>query len=73
MSLIKSFMGRRQFLIATGLASTCALTCKRLAGFETRSAMAAEAEAASRAEQRAARAVCPVACTGCPPRPMTSC
>jgi 2,4-dienoyl-CoA reductase-like NADH-dependent reductase (Old Yellow Enzyme family)/thioredoxin reductase len=42
MNLIKSIMGRRQFLIATGVASTCALTCKKLAGFETRAAMAAE-------------------------------
>ena len=42
MSLIKTLMGRRQFLIAAGVASTCALTCKKLAGFETRAAMAAE-------------------------------
>jgi len=35
-------MGRRQFLIATGLASGCALTCKRLAGFERAAAVAAE-------------------------------
>jgi len=42
MNLIKTLMGRRQFLIATGVASTCALTCKKLAGFETRTAMAAE-------------------------------
>jgi 2,4-dienoyl-CoA reductase-like NADH-dependent reductase (Old Yellow Enzyme family)/thioredoxin reductase len=42
MNLIKTLMGRRQFLIATGVASTCALTCKKLAGFETRAAMAAE-------------------------------
>jgi len=43
MNLIKTLMGRRQFLIAAGVASTCALTCKKLAGFETRAAMAADA------------------------------
>jgi len=42
MNPIKTFMGRRQFLIAAGVASTCALTCKKLAGFEARAAMAAE-------------------------------
>ncbi len=42
MNLIQRLMGRRQFLIATGVASTCALTCKKLAGFEARVAMAAE-------------------------------
>jgi 2,4-dienoyl-CoA reductase-like NADH-dependent reductase (Old Yellow Enzyme family)/thioredoxin reductase len=42
MSLIKSLMGRRQFLIATGVASGCALTCNKLAGFEAKSVMAAE-------------------------------
>jgi 2,4-dienoyl-CoA reductase-like NADH-dependent reductase (Old Yellow Enzyme family)/thioredoxin reductase len=42
MNLVKTLMGRRQFLIASGVASTCALTCKKLAGFETRAAMAAE-------------------------------
>jgi thioredoxin reductase len=42
MNLIKTLMGRRQFLIATGVASGCALTCKKLAGFETSAAMAAE-------------------------------
>jgi len=42
MNLIKTLMGRRQFLIAAGVASTCALTCKKLAGFEIRAAMAAE-------------------------------
>jgi len=42
MSLVQKLMGRRQFLIAAGVASTCALTCKKLAGFETRTAMAAE-------------------------------
>jgi hypothetical protein len=41
-------MGRRQFLIATGVASTCALSCKKSAGlinnqgFETNVATAAE-------------------------------
>jgi len=39
---MKSLMGRRQFLIASGVASGCALTCKRLANFETRVAMAEE-------------------------------
>jgi len=33
MSLIKTLMGRRQFL-AAGMASTCALTCKKMMGFE---------------------------------------
>jgi hypothetical protein len=42
MNLIKSLMGRRQFLIATGVASGCALTCNRLAGLEAKSVMAAE-------------------------------
>jgi len=42
MNPIKTLMGRRQFLVAAGVASTCALTCKKLAGFETRAAMAAE-------------------------------
>jgi len=47
MSLIKALMGRRQFMIAVGLASTCALTCKKLAGFKTRAAMAADTAAAA--------------------------
>ncbi len=34
MNLIQKLMGRRQFLMAAGLASTCALTCRRLAGFQ---------------------------------------
>jgi 2,4-dienoyl-CoA reductase-like NADH-dependent reductase (Old Yellow Enzyme family)/thioredoxin reductase len=42
MNLVQKLMGRRQFLIATGVASTCALTCKKLAGFEAGTAMAAE-------------------------------
>jgi thioredoxin reductase len=42
MNLIKSLRGRRQFLIATGLASTSAFAWKRLTGFETGTAMAAE-------------------------------
>jgi NADPH-dependent 2,4-dienoyl-CoA reductase/sulfur reductase-like enzyme len=45
MNLVQKLMGRRQFLIATGVASTCALTCKKLAGFQTRAAMAADAAA----------------------------
>jgi len=32
MGFIRSFMGRRQFLIATGMASTCALAGKKIAG-----------------------------------------
>ncbi len=42
MGMIKTLIGRRQFLIAAGIASTCALTCKKLTGFETPGAMAAE-------------------------------
>ena len=47
MKLIKSLMGRRQFLIAAGVTSTCALTCKKIAGFidpgfQTGAAMAAD-------------------------------
>jgi 2,4-dienoyl-CoA reductase-like NADH-dependent reductase (Old Yellow Enzyme family)/thioredoxin reductase len=42
MNPIKTLIGRRQFLIATGVASTCALTCKKLAGFQMDTAMAAE-------------------------------
>jgi 2,4-dienoyl-CoA reductase-like NADH-dependent reductase (Old Yellow Enzyme family)/thioredoxin reductase len=42
MSLIKTLMGRRQFLMAAGLASTCALTCKKLAGLKMPGAEAAE-------------------------------
>jgi len=42
MNLIKALMGRRQFLMAAGVASASALTCKKLAGFEARAAMAAE-------------------------------
>ncbi|MBN1625866.1 MAG: FAD-dependent oxidoreductase [Deltaproteobacteria bacterium] len=42
MNLIKTLMGRRQFLMAAGAASACALTCKKLARFEVRAAMAAE-------------------------------
>lgn len=42
MSLVEKLMGRRQFLIASGLASGCALTCKKLAGFQTDVVMAAD-------------------------------
>jgi len=48
MNIVKSLMGRRQFLIATCVASTCALSCKIIAGlinnpgFETNVATAAE-------------------------------
>jgi len=41
MNLIQRLMGRRQFLMAAGVASTCALTTKKIASFETRAAMAA--------------------------------
>jgi thioredoxin reductase len=57
MNLIKTLMGRRQFLVAAGVASTCALTCKKLAGFETRAAMAAEQ--ATTASIKAAGNRCP--------------
>jgi 2,4-dienoyl-CoA reductase-like NADH-dependent reductase (Old Yellow Enzyme family)/thioredoxin reductase len=57
MSLIQKLMGRRQFLIATGVASTCALTCKKLAGLEVNAAMAAEK--ASVANIKAAANRCP--------------
>jgi len=57
MNLIKTLMGRRQFLVAAGVASTCALTCKKLAGFETRAAMAADA--AATAAMKAAGNRCP--------------
>jgi thioredoxin reductase len=57
MNPFKTLMVRRQFLAATGVASTCALTCKKLAGFETRAAMAAE-EAAT-AALKAAGNRCP--------------
>jgi len=50
-------MGRRQFLMAAGAASTCALTCKKLAGFQARSAVAAEEAAA--ATTKAAGNRCP--------------
>jgi len=42
MNLIKTLMGRRQFPIAAGVASTCELTGKKLAGFQTHAATAAE-------------------------------
>jgi hypothetical protein len=42
MNLIQRLMGRREFLIAAGLASGCALTCKKLAGFQSSVAMAAD-------------------------------
>ncbi|MBN1626474.1 MAG: hypothetical protein JW944_08100, partial [Deltaproteobacteria bacterium] len=47
MSIIKTLMGRRQFLIATGVASTCALTSNKLARFEARTAMAAGASSSA--------------------------
>jgi ketosteroid isomerase-like protein len=42
MDQIQKAMGRRQFLIATGVASTCALASKQIPGFGARAAMAAE-------------------------------
>ncbi|MBN1625809.1 MAG: hypothetical protein JW944_04730, partial [Deltaproteobacteria bacterium] len=47
MNLLQRLMGRRQFLIATGLASGCALTCKKLADFQIRTVMAADKAATS--------------------------
>ena len=49
MNLIQRLMGRRQFLMAAGLASACALTCKKLAGFIDRNSQAGVAMAAGRA------------------------
>jgi len=46
MSLIKTLMGRRQFL-AAGMASTCALTCKKMMGFEASAEEKAAAAAAA--------------------------
>lgn len=43
MNLIRAMMGRRQFLLAAGAASACALTHKQLAGFYARDASAADA------------------------------
>ncbi len=57
MNPIKSFMGRRQFLMAAGAASACALTCKKLAGFGANAAMAAEA--ATGDGKKAAESRCP--------------
>ncbi|MBN1626397.1 MAG: FAD-dependent oxidoreductase [Deltaproteobacteria bacterium] len=57
MSLIKTLMGRRQFMIAAGFASTCALTCKKLADYKIRAAMAADTAAA--ASVKAAGNRCP--------------
>jgi 2,4-dienoyl-CoA reductase-like NADH-dependent reductase (Old Yellow Enzyme family)/thioredoxin reductase len=42
MNPFKTLMVRRQFFAATGAASACALTCKKLAGFETRALAAVE-------------------------------
>jgi len=47
MKLIKTIMGRRQFLMAAGAASTCALAGKKLAGIQANTAAAAETAAAS--------------------------
>lgn len=59
---LKSLMGRRQFLIAAGVTSTCALTCKKLAGFVDRNlspASAMAAEQASLAKMKATASRCP--------------
>jgi len=47
MNLIKSLVRRRQFLLATGLGSTCALTCKEIVGFINPAVQANAALAAS--------------------------
>jgi len=49
MKLIQKFMGRRQFLMTAGLASGCALTCKKLTGFMDRNTQAASLAAADKA------------------------
>jgi ketosteroid isomerase-like protein len=50
MNPVKSLMGRRQFLMAAGAASAGALTYNKLAGFESRAAMADEKAAAAGAK-----------------------
>jgi thioredoxin reductase len=62
MSLIKALIGRRQF-IAASIASTCALTGKRLAGLEPTAAVAAKAAGQS---ANAAPAIHGVAGNRCP-------
>lgn len=57
MNLFRSFLGRRQFLMTAGLASGCALTCKKLAGFQTKVTMAAEQAAAAGVKASASK--CP--------------
>ncbi len=62
MKMIEKLMGRRQFLVAAGLTSTCALTCKKLAGFMERNgqpATATAAEQAMAASMMAAGSRCP--------------
>ncbi len=49
MNIIRKLMGRRQFLMATGLGAACALTCKKLAGFIDRNLIASSAFAAEKA------------------------
>jgi 2,4-dienoyl-CoA reductase-like NADH-dependent reductase (Old Yellow Enzyme family)/thioredoxin reductase len=49
MNLIQKLMGRRQFLIAAGLTSGCALTCKKLAGYMDRNVQAGSLTAADQA------------------------
>jgi len=63
MSFIKTIMGRRQFL-AAGVASTCALTCRKIAGLHANAVAAAEQVA--RANQAGAAGTVKVAGSSCP-------
>ncbi len=64
MSLIKTLIGRRQFLAAS-VASTCALTCKKITGLEAAAAQAAAAAAAPAAGESTS-AILGVAGKECP-------
>jgi hypothetical protein len=60
MGILKSFIGRRQFLVAAGATSTLAVTCKKLAGVFAvgsmpREAIAADEPATDALEKRLAR------------------
>ena len=62
MNIIQKLMGRRQFLIAAGVTSTCALTCKKFAGFidqGSQQGIAMAAEKAVTAGVKAALNKCP--------------
>jgi hypothetical protein len=50
MSLDQGLLGRRRFVMTAGVASTCALTCKNLSGFQMSAAVAAEKAAAANAK-----------------------